>query len=240
MRHKHGSKPPKPHSDDRLMVKRGFTLIELLVVIAIIALLVSILMPSLAKARDLARQSVCLSQLKQIGLSVHVYSQDFSDKLPMRRVKDEDGQYIEISQHAPSCLRPYLGYDEQLDVYKEETIFTCPAGPVGTYYNNLGYNQYLSSYPVDHVRVPTWMVVYFDNRLGYVGSYGDMLHEPQTAAGCDHPDCVEPQTRHVEAANYIFLDNHAEGLAPSAVLYGANNGAGDPYENRPKWAPVYQ
>ena len=60
----------------KLTIRHGFTLIELLVVIAIISLLVSILLPSLQKAKDLARQTVCLSRHKQIGLAIAMYTQD--------------------------------------------------------------------------------------------------------------------------------------------------------------------
>lgn len=56
---------------------RAFTLIELLVVISIISLLVSILLPSLSRARDLARDVTCLSNLKQIGIGVTIYANDY-------------------------------------------------------------------------------------------------------------------------------------------------------------------
>lgn len=62
--------------------QRGFTLIELLVVIAIIAILASILFPVFAKARGKARQSVCLSNLKQMGLAFMAYATDYDDLLP--------------------------------------------------------------------------------------------------------------------------------------------------------------
>jgi len=62
--------------------RRGFTLIELLVVIAIIAILAAILFPVFARARENARKATCLSNLKQIGMSLLMYAQDHDEALP--------------------------------------------------------------------------------------------------------------------------------------------------------------
>ncbi|MDX2132592.1 MAG: prepilin-type N-terminal cleavage/methylation domain-containing protein [Planctomycetota bacterium] len=65
----------------RLDHRRGFTLIELLVVIAIIALLIGILLPSLAEARRAGKLSICLANMQQFGVATQSYSTDYQDKL---------------------------------------------------------------------------------------------------------------------------------------------------------------
>ena len=62
--------------------KNGFTLIELLVVIAIIAILAALLLPALAKSKELATGAACLNNNKQIMLSWRLFSEDFDDRLP--------------------------------------------------------------------------------------------------------------------------------------------------------------
>lgn len=71
---------------------RGFTLIELLVVVAIMALLISVLIPSLMAARNQARSAVCLARLRTLGQGLHLYANDHRDNLPpgrMPRFNDE-------------------------------------------------------------------------------------------------------------------------------------------------------
>src|SRR5262245_54771867 len=69
----------------RQVKQRAFTLIELLVVIAIIALLAAILFPVFSRARDNARRASCQSNLKQIGIGMMQYAQDYDDRLPLPR-----------------------------------------------------------------------------------------------------------------------------------------------------------
>ncbi|MBN2446959.1 MAG: prepilin-type N-terminal cleavage/methylation domain-containing protein, partial [Phycisphaerae bacterium] len=69
------------------MKRKGFTLIELLVVVAIIALLISILLPSLARARELAKRAVCRANMRGIGQSCYIYSNDYEETFPIAKYK---------------------------------------------------------------------------------------------------------------------------------------------------------
>ena len=68
--------------EPRIPFQKGFTLIELLVVISIIALLVSVLLPSLREARFQAKKLICVTNLRSIGLAIHAYASDHNDTIP--------------------------------------------------------------------------------------------------------------------------------------------------------------
>ncbi len=71
-----------PNSARQSTCAEGFTLIELLVVIAIIAILAALLLPALAKAKSSGRRAACVSNLRQLGLAIHLYSQDNKGRIP--------------------------------------------------------------------------------------------------------------------------------------------------------------
>jgi prepilin-type N-terminal cleavage/methylation domain-containing protein/prepilin-type processing-associated H-X9-DG protein len=96
------------------MKRRGFTLIELLVVIAIIAILAAILFPVFAKAREQARKTTCLSNLKQIGTAVLMYVQDYDEQYPYAGRDWPSAAFLDFFV----VTAPYI---------KNTQIFKCPS-----------------------------------------------------------------------------------------------------------------
>lgn len=107
----------RSHSS-RSFIRNGFTLIELLVVIAIIAILAAILFPVFAQAREKARQITCLSNLKQLGLSMAMYSQDYDETMMIAQTSNATNTY-----RWPQLLAPYT---------KSRGFVFCPDGNYST------------------------------------------------------------------------------------------------------------
>jgi prepilin-type N-terminal cleavage/methylation domain-containing protein len=112
------------------MMKRGFTLIELLVVITIIAILAAILFPVFARAKAAAKQTACISNLKQIGTSMSLYMTDYDDIFPYA-VDASDKFNPSIWAHEPAFQAqiPYMLElpDALMPYTKSKEIFKCPA-----------------------------------------------------------------------------------------------------------------
>ena len=120
--------------------QRGFTLIELLVVIAIIGLLVSLLLPAIQYSREAARRTNCKSNLRQIGLAIHMYADSHRGEFPKTKHSGAERSWV-------YTLGDFL---EDVDV-----IRVCPSDPQGVHRlgpNGKGTSYVLNEYIADPVQ----------------------------------------------------------------------------------------
>ena len=115
----------------RKTVESGFTLVELLVVISIIALLLSILLPSLGKARSMAKRLVCSHNLKQINLAMRLYLDNNNDTYPCAQdpTPTNPNIWLWMGRGWRSFVEPYLGGNIDAD---NPSVLFCPADPTAT------------------------------------------------------------------------------------------------------------
>ncbi|MEN6548551.1 MAG: DUF1559 domain-containing protein [Armatimonadia bacterium] len=194
------------------MTRRGFTLIELLVVIAIIAILAAILFPVFAKAREKARQSSCLSNLKQLGIACLSYAQDYDECFPKYYHFPVAGHNDGISSGGIcdySGLVPYI---------KNTQIFACPSvKPTPTYGYGDGVvitTMYLLSHYIHLDGPPSYnslgaitapsQTVLMTEYTGYHGAFFGYA-----APGANWPLTHMPFS-HNDGVNIVFTDGHAK------------------------------
>jgi prepilin-type N-terminal cleavage/methylation domain-containing protein/prepilin-type processing-associated H-X9-DG protein len=130
--------------------RSGFTLIELLVVIAIIAILAAILFPVFAQARDSARQTTCLNNLKQLGTGLMMYAQDYDENMPAWPFRSGAGGLFNDTRFKDWSYSTWV--DAVMPYVKNQGVFACPNGPklmVGPKGNqfvvNLAINEYIEN-----------------------------------------------------------------------------------------------
>ncbi|MES2460153.1 MAG: DUF1559 domain-containing protein [Armatimonadota bacterium] len=217
----------------------GFTLIELLVVIAIIAILAAILFPVFAQAREKARQTACLSNLKQMGNGVMMYTQDYDETLPVHA--GDYGNFLSTLDTQPNWgkgIYPYV---------KNDKIFKCPSAevsaatplpaaqetwPVDSY---MGNGVVLSKHgtPLAGIPSPSDIIFAHENFFGFTALYNRPNHA--TALGvvparyttwhlidcranysaaprtAGMPACTEQyDSGHMSGGNQVFVDGHAK------------------------------
>lgn len=131
----------------------AFTLIELLVVIAIIAILAAILFPVFARARENARRTSCLSNMKQIGLGALQYTQDYDEKW----MPKEDAYRLPLLNGSPG---PYSSWDLTMQPYLKSTqLITCPSDSGGAFdLSSAGFGRLRRSYAITAYSLQTNIV----------------------------------------------------------------------------------
>ena len=188
--------------------RKGFTLIELLVVIAIIAILAAILFPVFARARENARRTSCSSNLKQIGLGMIQYSQDYDERMvPFREAGPGSNSFV-----WQEIIQPYI---------KSRQLLICPSSTNTalsySYNGSLGVSGGLS---MAAVQLPSQTpnivdargtntlnrgLYFFQDPARMLGRYAD-----NAVAAVDDLSGVGIGDRHLDGVNMAFADGHVK------------------------------
>ena len=216
--------------------KRGFTLIELLVVIAIIAILAAILFPVFARARENARRASCLSNLKQIGLGMMQYTQDYDEKYTLQDIDGQTlGTPLGTGISVADILQPYI---------KSEQVWKCPSSSkIGSGAGRISYHAngcLIGPAPASLAAVQTVATTALFRDPGSATSWDAFYLRPRpiaaTASDCTAADVNTERAGftqigpHFEGYNFAYADGHAKWVLNTQVQIPgkvAFNRAGD-------------
>ena len=201
----------------------AFTLIELLVVIAIIAILAAILFPVFAQAREKARQTACMSNVKQIGTALMMYAQDYDETLCLSYSDYlENGQ--RVSRDWSVDLAPYIKTGDpktgakviggilRRDLYTAlQPFYQCPSKAPSRdargFRRGFGYNNWLARTPAAGAIALASIAAPADH-LAFGEVFGEV--DRLVPFGTPGDTRFRPEARHSNGLNIAFADGHAK------------------------------
>jgi prepilin-type N-terminal cleavage/methylation domain-containing protein/prepilin-type processing-associated H-X9-DG protein len=193
---------------------RAFTLIELLVVIAIIAILASLLLPAFSRAKARAHNTVCLSNLRQLGVATRTYSEDNNNRMPGAEILAT--QPIDSSRPLPricDVLAPYVGKTAGTNI-NDLTVFKCPKDDANLFAlegSSYEWNAELNGRRIDETKTANVFLVWQTNGAP-AHSTNMVLHFPPETT----PLLLDYEDFHVRSPksgkNVVYMDGHVAGL----------------------------
>ena len=192
----------------------GFTLIELLVVIAIVAILAAILFPVFSRARENARKSTCQSNLKQVGLALRAYMQDYDETTPWY-VNGHDITWNPTWSYAAAQTNLYWGWF-LLPYTRNTAIFNCPSTKLNLK-PSYGQNGYAESKSDAAITTPAEKIYCHDAYEDRLDDNGDTLcSQPGQAQNLTQwrttAGALTEYWRHNDVANVLWFDGHVKAL----------------------------
>lgn len=218
------------------VAKRRLTMIELMVVISIIAILVSLLLPALNKARDISKRVACLGNEKQMSIGIQSYAGDYNGYLP-----------IDANDNGAPCLwkkeiSDYIGVsfeNSTWTVYYKNSVgadgvFKCPssnipqltyAGCGGGYGWNNWYCGYMDSHATESRRRQKLNSFSLPSKTAVCGDgtdLGSVSYESEYSRIYPYGCCSGVGDRHSNGINLIWLDGHCEWMSQLSLTQTLN------------------
>ncbi|HWD19640.1 MAG TPA: DUF1559 domain-containing protein [Verrucomicrobiae bacterium] len=208
------------------MKKNGFTLIELLVVIAIIAILASMLLPSLAKAKEAGRRMSCVNNEKQLAFSAAMYAQDSNGRYPMRSGSPRwPQQMISYFRHVAVLVcptdvihQPQTFHDGDTNLIADNAPRTYMINGFNDYFHDVepeSFDAYMAGtlnkgMPEGKILFPSDTVIFGEKLYSSPQFYMDLYEESDGIWGNDFTELN--QAVHTSGSNYSFADGSARFL----------------------------